>query len=155
MTNQEKKRQILQDFLEKYKHLDGYCTITCRGLEGESPYFHPIMELDEQTKITSQGDVGNEFIYAFRFVSDKVSLDISDDILEQVIIGYENNKDIVLECLKTIYRIRQHIGNLNEYVTTYVVNKLTGASSKDITKDIINELKLCDALVDSVKNKSN
>jgi hypothetical protein len=151
MTNQEKKHQLWESLLTKFKHLENYCKIEVRGLDEDSVYFHPVFVLDEKTKITSQGDTKNRYIYALNFGIqtdyEYFNIELSDDLLDNVVIGYHTNKEVVLLALSTLDKVRKHINQLNMFTTDYVNNILIGNSITDVTDSFVNELKATNAIV--------
>lgn len=146
MTNQEKKHKKFEDIISKYTHLESYCTIEVKGLDDDAVYFHTTFKIADNVYITSQSDIGSNSsmnIYALRFIIiDTIhhSIDISEDLLTPIIIGYHTNKDIVMLALKTLSNIKNHINQLNMYTSEYVNNILIGNSIKDVTQHFINEL---------------
>lgn len=144
MTNQEKKHKKWNELLTNYKHLESYCMIEAKGIDDDNIYFHPTFTISNDVYITSQADCGhNNGIYAFKFVINNGSyhcVEIPEEILSEIIIGYTNNKDIVMLALKTLSNIRTHINNISNYTTEYVHNLLIGNSIKDVTQHFINEL---------------
>lgn len=152
-TNIEKKQKMFEDIIYNYKHLENYCKITAYGIEDDSIYFHPKFELDEDTYISSQSDIGSDkgvLIYAIKFVNklENIQIEIYDDLIESIIIGYHANKDTVKLALSTLSKIRNHINQLNNYTTDYVHNILIGNSIQGITDNFINELKITNQIVD-------
>ena len=146
MTNQEKKHKKFEEIISKYTHLESYCTIEVKGLDDDAVYFHTTFKIADNVYITSQSDIGSNSsmnIYALRFIIiDTIhhSIDISEDLLTPIIIGYHTNKDIVMLALKTLSNIKNHINQLNMYTSEYVNNILIGNSIKDVTQHFINEL---------------
>jgi len=151
MTNQEKKHQLWESLLTKFKHLENYCKIEVRGLDEDSVYFHPTFVLDEKTKITSQGDTKKKYLYALNFSVqtdyEYFNIQFPDDLLDNVVIGYHTNKEVVLLALSTLDKVYKHINQLNIFATDYVNNILIGNSITDITDGFINELKATNSIV--------
>lgn len=146
MTNQEKKHKKFEEIISKYTHLESYCTIEVKGLDDDAVYFHITFKIADNVYITSQSDIGSNSsmnIYALRFIiMDTIyhSIDISEELLTPIIIGYHTNKDIVMLALKTLSNIKNHINQLDMYTSEYVNNILIGNSIKDVTQHFINEL---------------
>jgi hypothetical protein len=146
MTNQEKKHVKFEEIVSKYTHLENYCTIEVKGLDDDNIYFHVTFKIADNVYITSQSDISsnnNMNIYALRFIiNDTINhyIDISEDLLISIIIGYYTNKDVVMLALKTLSNIKNHINQLNMYTSEYVNNILIGNSIKDVTQHFINEL---------------
>lgn len=154
MTNKEKKQQIFADTQKKYSHLSNYCTIEARGLDDDGIYFHPTFVISEDVIITSQGDTKNNYIYAMR-INYKVNgvtevVDIHDFLLEQIIVGWHTNQDKVLLAISTLQKVRNHINNLNNYASDYIVNLLMGNSLNELTNAFINEFKTTQNLIDFI-----
>lgn len=152
MTNQEKKQELWEKLSQKFNHLDNYCKIELRGIDDDNVYFHPKFIIDDGIFITSQADIGtNKCIYALSFNIQtelkNFSIDITDELLEPIIIGYYTNKDVVMIALETLSKVRNHINQLNYYTTDYIQNILVGNSIKDITQQFIQELKATDTLI--------
>ena len=152
MENKEKKHKKWNELLAKYKHLDNYCIIEAKGLDDDNIYFHPTFTISKDVHITSQADVGtNNGIYAFKFIINNdgyYCVEISEELLSSVIIGYQTNKDIVMLALRTLGNIRNHINQLNMYTSEYVNNLLIGNSIKDVTQHFINELDATNKAID-------
>jgi len=144
MTNKEKKHEKWGKMLSNYKHLENYCTIQARGIDDDTIYFHPTFTMSDDVCITSQSDTGhNTGMYALRFVIKNEShftVDIHEDLLSPIIIGYTTNKEVVMLALKTLHNIRVHINNINMYTSEYINNLLIGNSINDVTRQFINEL---------------
>ena len=152
MTNQEKKKELWEKLSQKYKHLDNYCKIELVGIDDDNIYFHPKFILDDGVFITSQADIGtNKIIYALRFnvqtESENYSIDIYDELLSPIIVGYHTNKETLMLALDTLSNVREHINQLNIYTTDYIQNIIVGNSIKDITQQFIQELKATDKLI--------
>lgn len=145
MTNQEKKNKKWNELLPKYKHLESYCTIEAKGIDDDNIYFHPTFTISNGVYVTSQADCGynNSEIYCFKFIINNGSyhsVEIPEEILSEIIIGYTTNKDIVMLALTTLSNIRTHINNIQSYASEYVHNILIGNSIKNVTQHFINEL---------------
>lgn len=144
MTNQEKKHKKWNELLSKYKHLETYCIIEARGLDDDNIYFHPTFTISNDVYITAQSDCGhNNGIYAFRFIINNGSyycVEISEELLSSIIIGYTTNKDMVMLALTTLGNIRNHINQISMYASDYINNLLIGTYIKDVTQQFINEL---------------
>jgi hypothetical protein len=161
MTNQEKKQQIFADVQKKYSHLSSYCTIEARGLDDDSLYFHPTFIISEDVSVTSQGDTINNYIYAMR-INYKINgvtevVDVPDNLLDQIIVGWHTNQDKVLLAISTLQKVRNHINNLNDYASDYVVQLLMGNSLNELTNSFINEFKTTQKLIEFIdlQKKSN
>ncbi len=163
MENIEKKNKFWEKIKDKYTHLEGYCSLEVRGLEDNNVYFHPTFRLDADTYITSQADVGgsNISIYALRFnakSSDEnqhFSVDISEELLDAIIVGYFTNKEIVMVALTTLQKVRNHIDTIDMYTTDYINNILIGSSIKEITQQFVQELSAVEKIIGFMqKNKS-
>jgi hypothetical protein len=158
-TNDERKVELWNRLLPKYKHLENYCTITVRELETDSPYFHPTFTIDDNINITGQCDLGNNYMYALRvniktYTGSFVSVDISDSLLDSVILGYHTNKDVVIIALTTLQKVKNHINSLDIYLNDYISNTLIGNSVKDITTQIKAELDMTEGIISFIhKNK--
>lgn len=159
MTNIEKKQELWDKILKKYKHLESYCKIEVVGLENNDIYFHPKFILDDSTYISSQCDVGNnnQHIYALNFTmksdNDSISTEIWDDLLEPVIIGYYTNKQVVIIALDVLIKLKNHRNQLNNYITGYIHNILVGNSVNEITREFINELNTTNQLINFMQKE--
>lgn len=155
LSNSEKKAQQWSNLYERYKHLEQYCNIVLDGIDDDSMYFHPRFVLDENTYITSQSDIGDNLtfgkLYAMRLFSTvdghNIQIEISDDIFDNIIIGYSTNRDIVILAATTLSRVKDHINQLNMYVNDYITNILIGNSLNGITQNFISELKAVNNVV--------
>jgi hypothetical protein len=154
MTNQEKKQDIWAKLYPKYQHLENYCKIEPRGLDDDNIYFHPMFIIAEDVYISSQSDVGSNIksgIYGLAFHSgvrnDYFNVEINNDILDAVIIGYHTNKEVVMLALTTMAKVRAHISKLNYYTTDYVQNVLVGNSIKEVSDSFISEIKATTEIV--------
>ena len=157
MTNQEQKQELWQSLLAKFSHLENYCKIDVKGLDDDNIYFHPTFIISEDVSITSQCDVGNRNIYALRVNitgHEYFAIELYEDLLDNVIIGYHTNRDVVLLALKTLSKVKKHIHNLDSYTTEYVNNILVGSSINDITKSFVNELNATNQIISFMQNKS-
>ena len=153
MNNAEKKQKLWEEISQNYAHLEPYCKITVIGIEDNSSYFHPKFTIEENTYITSQCDLSSKYIYALKIHIDNETIEIYDELLDPIIIGYAENKDIITTALGTLKRIRKHINNLNEFATTYIHNVLINQSIGDISKSIVSELKASEMQINFIKNK--
>ena len=158
MTNQELKQESFNKLLEHFKHLESYCTISAHGLDDDSIYFHPRFTLNENVYIAGQSDIGankNMEIYALRLYSTepKFNVEIYEEILDAVIIGYFTNKPLVELAMNTLSGIRQHISQIEMYTTDYINNLLIGESVSELTKQFINELKSVDKMIEFLKTQ--
>jgi hypothetical protein len=147
MTTQEKKNKKFEAIISKYKHLENYCKIEVTGLNDENIYFHVTFKIADDVYITSQSDVGSNdsiTMYALRVIIindiSNHSIDVSEDLLTSIVIGYHANKDVVMLALTTLSNIKHHVNQLNMYTTDYVNNILIGNSVKETTQCFINEL---------------
>ena len=157
MTNKEKKHEKWGKMLPNYKHLENYCTIQARGIDEDNIYFHPTFTMSEDACITSQSDIGrNKGIYGIRFVINNeshFSVDIHEDLLFAIIIGYTTNKQVLMLALKTLHNIRVHINNINTYTSEYINNLLIGNSINDVTRQFINELDATNKAIEFLKKQ--
>ncbi len=148
-----RKKEQWDKIKKKYSHLKDYCTIDLKGMQENTQYFHPIFRIDEYTYISSQGDSGNNYIYALNFTTkdpettDTFTVEIYDELLTPIIIGYHTNKEQVLLALTTLSKVRNHITQLNIYVTDYITNILIGNSIKDVTREFIQELSATEKII--------
>lgn len=151
MINTEKKKEHWENIYKDLKHLDNYCKIELRGIEDDaSIYYHPTFHIDKDVYVRSQADVGSNKtakIYALNFYIDGESVEIYEDLLTPVILGYHTNKDIVMLALNTLKKVKTHVSTLNNYTTDYIHNILMGNSIKEITTAFINELKTTEQLI--------
>jgi hypothetical protein len=158
MTNQEKKSEQWEKQLESFTHLQNYCTISARGLDDDSQYYHPTFTLDENVNVSAQSDIGpNKCIYALRFniqTPEYFTVDIYETLLDAVIVGYHTNKDAVMMALTTLVKIRNHIRNLESYSQEYVSNLLLGESLEELGKSFIEEIKTTNKLVSFMKQNN-
>ena len=157
MKNQEIKQQMFAEVQKKYSHLSNYCTIECIGLDDDEVYYHPRFVLSEDVFISSQGDVGNNYIYAMRFnykVDGMVeSVEIGDFLLDSIVVGWHTNKDKVLLGISSLCKLRNHINNLNNYANDYIIQMLVGNSLGELTTAFINEFKTTKSLIDFIDSK--
>jgi len=155
MTNQEKKSEQWEKQLESFTHLQNYCTMSARGLDDDSEYYHPTFTLDENVNISAQSDIGpNKCIYALSFniqTPEYFKVDIYEALLDAVIVGYHTNKDAVMMALTTLVKIRNHIRNLENFSNDYVNNLLIGESLEELGKSFIEEIKTTNKLVSFMK----
>lgn len=155
MTNTEKKQELFNKIKDSYKHLENYCNITVQGLDEDNIYFHVRFELGDGVFISSQSDTGGyPLIYALRVYIDGQSIEIPDDLLDNVIIGYDKNKDAVLLALKTLKKINSHVNKLHSYSSEYIMNIITGASVQELTNVFINELRATSQVVDFMQSSN-
>ena len=155
MTNQEKKHELWENLKSNYSHLENYCKVELQGMEDDNIYFHPTFIIDSETKIISQADIGNNnFIYATRFVTKDFAIDIYESLVSNVVIGYHANKEQVLLALNTLFKVREHTRQIENYTKEYISNIIVGSSIKEITNTFINELKTTSQLVEYMQ-KSN
>jgi len=156
-----RKQEKWEKMLPLFKHLENYCTINLRGLQEDSIYFHPKFILDDNTYISSQVDLNNPDIYAFNFhiknpeTNENISVEIHDELLSPIIIGYHTNKEQVLLALSTLNKVRTHINQLNMYVTDYIHNILIGNSVKDVTRAFIQELTGVEKIIEFMQKSKN
>lgn len=160
MTNQEKKQKKYEELIFKYKHLENYCKIEATGLNDDYIYFHLKFKINnDDVYIYSQSDVGPNSemsIYALKFITNLPSyycIDISEELLTAIIIGYSTNKDVVMMALTTLGNIKNHINQLNMYTSEYVNNILIGNSVKDVTQHFINELNATNKAIEFLKKQ--
>ena len=151
------KIELWESIKSKYSHLENYCKIEVQGINDESIYYHSKFIIDENTYITSQGDVNNNFIYAFRFYHNdeinNISVEIHDSLLDNVIIGWSTNKEMVKTALSTLHKLKEHISNLNNYVNDYMINLLIGSTVNEISNNFINEIKTTNKLIDFMQTQ--
>ena len=160
MENQEKKQQLYETQLLRFKHLENYFEPKVKGLEDNSVYFHVEFWLDEKTYISSQSDIGNNseryYPYAMKLniISDKKTecIDIFETWFENIVISWSANKERVMSSLKTLSRVREHMRKIESYAVDYVNNLIIGESINDITNECINELKTVNKLVQQIEN---
>jgi len=159
MTTQEKKYKAYEEVILKYKHLENYCTIEVTGLDDDNIYYHIYFKINDDVHIRSQSDVGtNEGIYGLTFVitqPDYISIEINEELLNAIIIGYTTNKNMVMLALTTLGNIRNHINKLNSYTSDYINNLLIGNSIKETTQCFINELHVTSMAIDFLKKQQN
>lgn len=159
MNNQEEKQKKFEEVLTKYKHLESYCTIECAGLDEDNIYFHTTFRIDDNVSISSQSDIKSitGLIYATRFIingNNYCSVDINEELLMPIIIGYHTNKDVVMLAMNTLSSIKTHINHIQCYASDYVINILIGNSIKDISQHIVNELNATSLSVEFLKKQS-
>lgn len=154
-----KKQEIWYNIKSKYSHLENHCDIEVNGLEDESDYFHPKFVLDENTYVICQGDNKNTIIYAFRFYHTKnsitINVEFSEHLLDNIIVGWSTNKEVVFYALETLNKIRNHVQQLNNYTTDYINNILIGDSIKELTDSFINELRTTKEMVNYMQKTLN
>ena len=157
MKKSEKKQKTWDDIYKNLTHLDNYCTIELKGLDEESDYFHPHFILSENTKIVGQCDIANKHIYALNFYGENhdTGIEIYNELLEPVIIGYYTNKESVSMALNTMKKVKNHVSQLHQYCNDYVHNSLLGDSLNEISNNFINEIKTTTQLISFMQNKTN
>ncbi len=153
LTNSQKKHNIWEKIKDKYSHLTNFCKIELIGIDDESIYFHPKFILDENTYITSQSDCeSNNYVYAFMFITTTngitTNIEIDEDLVSPIVVGYNSNKEIVKLTLQTLSKIKDHIRKIEIYANDYVSNILIGNSIKDLTRAFINELGNTEKLIE-------
>ena len=158
MENKQRKEELWERLKSNYSHLENYCTINLRGIEDDTMYFHPTFIIDSEAKITTQCDVGtNNNLYAFRFelASEKRSFvtELYESAVQNVIIGYHTNKEAVILALDTLYKVREHTRNIENYTHEYINGVLLGSSIKEITNAFINELNTTSKVVEFMQKK--
>ena len=155
-TNREKKINAWEKLVTKYKYLEPYCKMEVNGLDDDSLYYHPKFCIDENVYITSQADVGthaNRDFYAITFnlisteQAQHVTVDMYENLLDSIIMGYHTNKDIVIVALTALGKVREHVRNLENYTIDYVSNILIGNSIKEITQNFKNELSATEKII--------
>lgn len=158
MTNSERKNTQWNDQKKSFTHLENYCKIEVRGLEDDNIYYHPTFILDENASIHSQADIGNnKSIYATRFQvlePNYFSVEISEWLLDNVIVGYATNKESVTLALGTLVKVRDHVRNLDSYANEYVNTILLGDSLEELGKSFIEEIKTTNKLISFMKKES-
>lgn len=157
MTNQEKKQKKWNELYPRYKHLESYCTIEAKGIDNDDMYFHPTFTINNHVYVTSQSDCNNNGVYAFRFIINNDSyhcVEIPEELLSQIIIGYTTNKDMVMLALTTLSNIRNHINNINMYTSEYINHLLIGNSIKDVTQHFINELNATNKAIEFLQKQT-
>lgn len=151
------KLELWDTIKSKYSHLENYCTIELVGIEDESPYFHPMFILDENTYISGQCDTSNKSLYAlgFNYTSEinPIYIKIQDFLLDSVVTGWTCNKEIVKVALETLSKLNNHINNLNCYVNDYITNMLIGNSIKEVSDAFIREIKTTSKLLDYMQSQ--
>ncbi len=158
MDNSEKKQKHWEGVYGKYKHLENYCKIEPVGINDDGIYYHPKFTLNDETYLTSQADIGNnnlKSLYALRFISKDINIEIDESLLDAVIMGYHTNKDIVELALESLSRIREHINQVNCYTQDYVNNILIGNSIQQMTQQFINELQSLNQIVSFMQKQKN
>lgn len=157
MTNQEIKQQIFADVQKKYSHLSNYCSIEAKGVDDNSIYLHPRFVINEDVFIHCQCDTQNKNVYAARFhyKVDGVTevVEIGDFLIDNVIVGWHTNNDKVLLAISTLYKVRNHITNLNNFANDYIIQILMGNSLGELTTLFINEFKTTQSLIDFIDSK--
>ena len=156
MTKQEIKNNLWNELSKKYTHLTEFCSIKLNGIDEDTDYFHPVFVISEDVFITTQCDIKNKYIYAHRFIwnTKGINMDISDNLLDSLIIGYHTNKDSVELAMDTMAKVKNHINTLQNYTIDYITNILIGNSVNEITDSFINELKANQKLISFMqKNK--
>ena len=155
MTNTEKKQELFNKIKDSYEYLEDYCNITVQGLDDDSKYFHVKFELGDDVSISSQSDTGGDpLIYALRVNIGGKLIEIPDDLLDNVIIGYYKNKDAVLLALKTLVKIKSHVNKLHSYSSEYIMDIITGASVQELTNVFISELRATSQVVDFMQSSN-
>ena len=154
MSNTELKTKLWENLSKKYSHLNDYCTIELRGIEDDASYFHPIFRIDDDISVYSQCDTKNKYIYATKFswVSKNIFIDISEHLLDAIIIGCYTNRNSVELAMDTMAKVRNHIRTLDNYTTDYINNILIGNSVNETTNAFINELKANQKLIEFMQN---
>ena len=152
MSNSEKKQELWkalkQDFLnaipEKY-------TVDVNGLDDETPYFHPFINIDEVSKITSQCDLNNNKIYAFRFVKNSFSVYFENlELLQEFLENFDYLEPIANEAiLKQIglNDIKNKIENMQHdlqyhFYTESLQRKKEKKSKEQIKRDLLSLIDL-------------
>ena len=156
--NVEKKKEHWENIYKKLKHLDNYCKIELRGIEDATIYYHPTFHIDENVYISSQADIGANTsygIYALRLHIEDFSIDIYEELLSPIILGYHNNKDAVILAMTTLGKVKKHIAELNNYTTEYVNNIIIGNSVKEITLAFINELSATEKIISFMQQNNS
>lgn len=154
MTKQETKHNLWNELSKKYTHLNEFCSIKLNGIDEDTDYFHPVFVISEDVFITTQGDIKNKHIYAHRFIwnTKGINMDIADNLLDSLIIGYYTNKDSVELAMDTMAKVKNHINTLQNYTVDYITNILIGNSIDEITNSFINELKANQKLILFMQN---
>lgn len=158
-TNTEKKQEKYNEQIKRYIHLKSYLTLEPKGLEDDSIYYHINFHLDENTFISSQCDVGNNYVnimpYALKLnrkVNDLTEqIDIYESWFDKIVISWLTNRECVLNALTILQRVKEHIRDIESFTTDYVNNLIIGESINDITNKMILELKTVNSLVCEIK----
>jgi len=151
-TNVELKRDLwkkikidfLKDVPKQYK-------IEVEGIEEDDKYFHPVINLDENTRIKGQCDTGNSHVYGLR-IELKNTLTLSPCIYSIHIDFNDNNefKYIVsnfeqvkaklnesFEFLKNIYVMKDE---LNKVQNNVIYNSISKLVNQDKIKQSLKSL---------------
>jgi hypothetical protein len=161
MRNSEKKEVKSNEILKRFKHLDEYCEISFNGLDDEGIYLLTKIKFDDGVSINMQSDVGQNsstLFYATKFTStsDNIfDLSIDEDLIDNIIISFKTNKEIVLTAFDTIKKVNTHIQKIQSYTNEYITNLLIGKSVLDLSNSFINEIKTVTAVVDLMQKNTN
>lgn len=150
MTNSEKKQEIWAKIAPKFSHLENHCTISLVGIDDDSIYFHPTFEIEEGVSIRCQADGNRSSLYAPTFNSqgDNIfGLSINDQLIENVIVAWKQNKEIVLIAFDTLKKVNNHVETMKQYTNEYVNNLLIGNSIEQLSGDFINEIKTTTTII--------
>jgi len=159
MTNQEKKQAHWDRISQNCKHLEPHCTIVLQGIEDDSIYYHPKFIIEEGVYIMAQADVDNNFnqnFYCPRFTSEKnniYGIEIYEACLENVIVSWKMNKDVVLLAFDTLKKVNAHVEKMRQYTTEYINNLLIGNSVATLSNDFINEIKTTTKVIELMQSK--
>lgn len=158
------KQELWDKIKHNYSHLENYCKIELVDIDKDTQYFHPKFILDENTYITSQADLGSRELYAFRFVhniindnyedNNVINVNIYNDLLTNIIVGWFTNKQIVLTAFEVLNKVKNHINQLEQYSTQYINNILIGTSIDTINDLFINELKAVKLLINYMQSEN-
>lgn len=155
-TNQERKQEIWLTLEPKFKHLKNHCVIEPKGVDDEDQYFHPTFTIEDGVYISCQGDAGNKYLYAFRFTSTNDSiyeLPIQDDLLDNIIVSWKQNKEVVLLAFDTLKKVNAHVDKMRSYTTDFINNLLIGNSIEQLSGDFINEIKTATTVISLMQKK--
>ncbi len=152
MTNSELKKknwkEVKGKFLEK---VPKRFKVRVEGLEDDTKYYHPIIELDQELIIKGQGDIGTSYIYGLNLEIAKqltvgcflynASLSIdSDDHFEYLMENYEKVRASLMESLLEIEKIYILEDDLRKVQKNIIYNAVAKEVDKAKLKDSIDKL---------------
>lgn len=157
ITNQQQKQKLWEEIKKKHSHLESYCTIKVKGLEDDNVYFHPIFVLDETTEIKGQCDTKNKHIYALNvYINNEHVCDIYDSFLEPCVIGWTQNKEIVLFALDSLFKLKNHVNRINSLSNEFISNILVSNAVEEEANMLINEVRAAQLFIKhTLKQKKN